>query len=83
MSFIDIKTLLSTTRQVLTTFGLFVLTVIGANLFKKQLSRFHAVPYPPGPKSKLFVGNTYDLPITKPWVTYANWAKQYGMVYYV
>ena len=37
-------------------------------------------PLPPGPKPLPVLGNLFDLPSEKPWVTYAEWSKSFGMV---
>lgn len=36
------------------------------------------LPYPPGPPPKPLIGNALDIPSTKPWITYRNWAKEYN-----
>ncbi|KAJ7658598.1 cytochrome P450 [Mycena olivaceomarginata] len=38
------------------------------------------LPYPPGPKPKLIMGNFHDIPTELPWVTYTEWGRQYGDV---
>lgn len=60
--------------------GLFVLTVLSTQFIKRCFSQLHSLPYPPGPKPRPFIGNARDIPTTKPWLTYANWAKQYGIL---
>jgi hypothetical protein len=80
MSFLDTDTLWSSVGRILVAAGLFLLTVLGTNLFKKRSSQSHGLPYPPGPKPKLFVGNMHDIPPTKSWVTYTDWVKEYGML---
>ncbi|KAJ7274074.1 cytochrome P450 [Mycena rebaudengoi] len=34
--------------------------------------------YPPGPVNIPIVGNLFQIPKTKPWVVYAQWARKYG-----
>ena len=34
--------------------------------------------FPPGPPPKFWTGNIHQLPVTRPWVTYAKWAEKYG-----
>ena len=42
-------------------------------------SPFRRVSYPPGPLPKnLISGNSSDIPRSRPWHTYAKWAKIYG-----
>ncbi|KAJ7653505.1 cytochrome P450, partial [Mycena rosella] len=38
------------------------------------------LPFPPGPKPRFIIGNLYDIPAELPWLTYADWGKQYGDV---
>ncbi|KAJ7689239.1 cytochrome P450 [Mycena olivaceomarginata] len=38
---------------------------------------------PPGPKGLPLVGNALQMPFVTPWVTYRNWAKEYGDVMHV
>lgn len=37
--------------------------------------------YPPGPPGLPLLGNLFDIPQRKPWVTYAQWGKQFGTTY--
>ncbi|TFK40528.1 cytochrome P450 [Crucibulum laeve] len=63
-----------------------VLLIVGATLpyflsgYWKPF--FYKLPYPPGPPGSLIAGNAKDIPSKKPWVIYANWAKQYGDIVY-
>lgn len=42
-------------------------------------SPFRGLPYPPGPLSKNIIsGNSGDIPLSRPWQTYAKWTKIYG-----
>ena len=42
-------------------------------------SPFRGLPYPPGPLPKNIIsGNSSDIPRSRPWHTYAEWAKIYG-----
>lgn len=36
------------------------------------------LPHPPGPKGLPLLGNLFQLPQTYTWLTFADWAKQYG-----
>jgi hypothetical protein len=36
------------------------------------------LPLPPGPAPLPLVGNLFDIPITRSWLTLAEWAKTYG-----
>ncbi|KAK7029624.1 hypothetical protein VNI00_014322 [Paramarasmius palmivorus] len=37
-------------------------------------------PLPPGPKGLPILGNALDFPQSQPWVTFAQWAKEYGPI---
>lgn len=37
---------------------------------------------PPGPPGRLLIGNLLDLPTTKEWLTFNQWAKDYGELVY-
>ncbi|KAF5327249.1 hypothetical protein D9619_004584 [Psilocybe cf. subviscida] len=38
-------------------------------------------PLPPGPKGYPLIGSVFDMPTSKQWLTYAQWAKVYGNVF--
>jgi hypothetical protein len=38
---------------------------------------------PPGPKGWPIVGNAYDIPHDKAWLTYTEWGKLYGDIIYI
>ncbi|KAJ7057142.1 cytochrome P450 [Mycena amicta] len=38
------------------------------------------LPLPPGPPKRFLTGNLHQLPKTKQWLTYAEWAKTYGPI---
>jgi hypothetical protein len=40
--------------------------------------RVQRLPYPPGPKPSLLVGNIKDFPATEAWLTFAQWKDVYG-----
>ncbi|KAE9394678.1 hypothetical protein BT96DRAFT_1047111 [Gymnopus androsaceus JB14] len=37
-----------------------------------------SLPFPPGPRRSFLTGCTLNIPFEKPWLTYSNWAKEYG-----
>lgn len=41
------------------------------------------LPLPPGPTGIPFVGNVHDMPHEHPWLTFANWAREFGDIVYV
>ncbi len=40
-----------------------------------------SLPLPPGPKPLPLLGNLFDVPQEKPWITYMGWSRSYGMLY--
>ncbi|KAF8642677.1 hypothetical protein AX16_009439 [Volvariella volvacea WC 439] len=57
-----------------------VAIVFALLIAKKGLSR---KKLPPGPRGLPLIGNALDLAKEKPWVTFTEWAKQYGNLTYV
>ncbi|TFK85205.1 cytochrome P450 [Polyporus arcularius HHB13444] len=47
-------------------------------LRSRRSRRGRGLPLPPGPKPLPFLGNLLDIPKEQPWVTYRDWAEQYG-----
>ncbi|KAF8840195.1 cytochrome P450 [Paxillus ammoniavirescens] len=43
----------------------------------------HRLPYPPGPKPLLLLGNILHLNKSEPWLSYTQWSKTYGEIIYV
>jgi hypothetical protein len=50
---------------------------IGAYLIKQVFNKKPS--YPPGPRGWPLVGNIQDIPQIKPWLTFAEWGKKYGV----
>ncbi|KAI0061753.1 cytochrome P450 [Artomyces pyxidatus] len=44
----------------------------------RERRRRKGLPYPPGPRGLSIIGNLFDAPRERPWLTYAEWAKKYG-----
>ncbi len=40
--------------------------------------RMSTLSLPPGPRGMLFLGNAFDMPTEKPWLTFKRWADTYG-----
>ncbi|KAF5325396.1 hypothetical protein D9619_009676 [Psilocybe cf. subviscida] len=49
--------------------------------FISDRRRNPGLPLPPGPKGYPFIGSFFDMPTSKQWLTYAQWAKVYGDVF--
>ncbi|KAH7097919.1 cytochrome P450 [Auriculariales sp. MPI-PUGE-AT-0066] len=45
-----------------------------------RLSRLRAAPYPPGPPGLPILGNAFQIPRERSWITFADWANDYGNV---
>ncbi|KAF8869400.1 cytochrome P450 [Infundibulicybe gibba] len=59
--------------------SLIALLVVGY-IYKRYLQHNKTrgrLPFPPGPKPTLLVGNASDIPTQKPWLVYAKWAEIY------
>lgn len=56
--------------------------VYGAVLSVPLFFAWHSVikrsDLPPGPRLLPFVGNAFDIDVSRPWLTYANWKETYG-----
>ncbi|TFK74232.1 cytochrome P450 [Pluteus cervinus] len=42
----------------------------------RRSSWYRKTSYPPGPKPRFFLGNTFDIPTDKSWETYGRWSKE-------
>jgi hypothetical protein len=69
MDFVDLSNL---------KYGLAVITAILLILRFTARARRKGCSLPPGPRGLPLVGNAFDLPHSKEWLTYAEWTKQYG-----
>ncbi|KAF7314914.1 Cytochrome P450 [Mycena indigotica] len=45
-----------------------------------RILRRNPLPLPPGPPKRFLIGNLHQLPKSKQWLAYAEWAKQYGPI---
>ena len=54
--------------------ALCIVLVFAAGAFLRQKRR----SLPPGPRGYPLIGNLFDLPREKEWLTYAEWGKKYG-----
>lgn len=55
--------------------ALFVLLFLAWRSVSKHSGR---MPLPPGPRLFPFVGNAFDIDVSRPWLTYTNWKENYG-----
>lgn len=62
---------------VMITLTLLLLSVLGAGYLMMYLFRTKR-PLPPGPKGLPLLGNIFDVPEDKPWLTYQHWSREYG-----
>ncbi|OAX43704.1 cytochrome P450 [Rhizopogon vinicolor AM-OR11-026] len=58
---------------------LFVAIFLGWRSVSKHSGQ---APLPPGPRLLPFVGNAFDIDVSRPWLTYANWKEKYGDLVY-
>ena len=59
---------------------LLVIAVLAVYTRRTSLTNPRRLPFPPGPKPYPLLGNVLDMPKTYYWLTFADWAKQYGDV---
>ncbi len=38
-------------------------------------------PFPPGPKGLPFIGNLFDMPTEREWLTFTKWGEKYGIIF--
>ncbi|THH18493.1 hypothetical protein EW146_g2521 [Bondarzewia mesenterica] len=48
------------------------------NYFEKRSRNPNGLPYPPGPKGRLILGNALEMPVQRPWLKFAEWSREYG-----
>ncbi|KAJ7099725.1 cytochrome P450 [Mycena epipterygia] len=56
-----------------------VLLVLSAVVLRRFLLS-KRLPLPPGPPPKFLSGNLHQLPKNEPWLTYAEWSREYGPI---
>ncbi|KZS90971.1 cytochrome P450 [Sistotremastrum niveocremeum HHB9708] len=50
---------------------------------RSRRSGSRRLPYPPGPKGAPLIGNVLQIPLKGPWVKWAEWAAEYGDIFYL
>jgi hypothetical protein len=65
--------------QELHVFLLVAASCAGWALYRRRRSKY---PFPPGPRPDPIIGNLRQMPTEYQWVTWAEWAKQYGPLTY-
>ena len=50
------------------------------NILQKHRANPKNLPLPPGPKGYPIIGSLLDFPTYRPWLTYNEWFKVYGML---
>ncbi|KAF9527201.1 putative monooxygenase [Crepidotus variabilis] len=63
-------------------FSAFILGGLLAVILYQSLSARRKDKLPPGPRGLPFIGNAHQVPKQTPWLTFADWAKQYGDLMY-
>lgn len=54
--------------------------LLGLVTYRFATTRRGNPPFPPGPKALPILGNIRDVPLEREWLTYTEWAKQYGPI---
>ncbi|KAI0060431.1 cytochrome P450 [Artomyces pyxidatus] len=60
-----------------------IVVLVGSIFFIRRIGRDGQLPYPPGPRGSILVGNAYQMPGTEPWKTYSDWGGKYGALTFV
>ena len=58
--------------------ALAVFLLCGHYYFENKRRNPAGLPYPPGPKGYPIIGNLFDMPSEKEWLTFAEWGAKYG-----
>ena len=64
----------------LTYLDAFLGTVALYCVYRLTTSGKNASPLPPGPPKLPIIGNLFDMPTEKEWLTFAQWGEKYGMI---
>jgi hypothetical protein len=55
------------------------LSLVALGLFVVMLRAAGRPPFPRGPEGSFIVGNAFQMPKVRQWITFAEWGKIYGM----
>ncbi|KAJ6588504.1 cytochrome P450 [Mycena capillaripes] len=59
---------------------LFALVLVLSAVLWRRFVMSQRPPLPPGPPRRFLAGNLHQLPTSQPWLTYSEWAKEYGPI---
>lgn len=62
--------------------ALAMLTLMAVHTVSDYWRNPSRLPFPPGPKGYPLIGNIFDMPTSKQWLQYDEWAKIYGQQQY-
>ncbi|KAJ8090226.1 hypothetical protein PM082_018822 [Marasmius tenuissimus] len=65
---------------------MFTLVILAVVVITSRLFGFWGnprVPYPPGPRGLPVIGNGLQIPVTRQWIKFSKWAKEYGPVFHL
>ncbi|KAI0639364.1 cytochrome P450 [Trametes polyzona] len=63
--------------------GAAVLCILALRTFVRARHHTRSRPLPPGPKGYPILGNALDIPLSKQWLTFQRWAKEYGDILHI
>lgn len=56
----------------------FILALVGLFVLRSLLHKGSSLSLPPGPIGLPLVGNIFDMPTSREWLTFAKWGEKYG-----